>query len=228
MSATLITGYQGFFNPSRPVTIAQSAQISSAIGCGGFVVTGIIFPQLFTGTALTFLVGDSSDGYQAEGEIVFSGLPTAAETLNINGTTLTFVAATPGLNEVLIGATATDTAANLYAVLIASVDSNLILCSYALNGTVVTVKSIVHGTAGNAYVLTESATNVAVSGSGALAGGGFRPLYNSSNSLVSMTVAAGRAYAVDPANFQGVGFLQIKSGSAETAPRTVILTLKGF
>lgn len=56
----------------------------------------------------------------------------------------------------------------------------------------------------------------------------FKPLYDNSNSLVSMTVAQGRAYAIDPANFQGISFLKIKSGSAEAAERVVTLALKGL
>lgn len=58
--------------------------------------------------------------------------------------------------------------------------------------------------------------------------GTFQDLYDSSGALVSMTVAQGRAYAVDPSNFQGVSFLKIKSGTAEAAARTVTLSLKGL
>lgn len=57
--------------------------------------------------------------------------------------------------------------------------------------------------------------------------GTFQPLYDASNALVSMTVAQGRWYAVDPANFQGVQFLKIKSGSAEGGARTLTVSLRG-
>ncbi len=58
--------------------------------------------------------------------------------------------------------------------------------------------------------------------------GTYMPLYDSSNSLVSMTVAQGRAYAVDPSNFQGINFMKIVSGSTEGAARTIICSTKGL
>jgi len=57
--------------------------------------------------------------------------------------------------------------------------------------------------------------------------GTYQPLYDSSNTLISYTVAQGRTYAIDPKNFQGVQFLKVKSGTAEGAARTVVLSLKG-
>lgn len=59
------------------------------------------------------------------------------------------------------------------------------------------------------------------------ADGTFAPLYNSSNTLVSMTIAQGRSYAVDPALFQGYAFIKFVSGSAESAARTITYTLRG-
>lgn len=227
MPRPLVTGYQGFFNPGRSISIAQGAQESDAFACGGMSLTGILLPALFTGTALTFEVADAIDGYQAVAEIVLTGNPSANDTVTIKGTVVTFVTDPPVGNQVLIGADATATAAALYAFLIASVNANLILSTYALQGTVVSITAIVHGTAGNAYTLAKSGANITISGA-TYVGGGFRPLYDSSNALVSMTVAQGRSYVVDPANFQGVAFLKIKSGSAEAAARTLICSLKGF
>ncbi len=229
MASPYITGYQGYFNPQQNVVIAQGAQISEAFSCGGFVLSGILLPNVFTGTALTFLVGNSLDGFQADGQIVFGGVTTDGDTIEINGTELTFVDATPGALEVLIGATAAETASNLYDVLVASLDAGIVACTYSLAGAVVIVTAVVHGVDGNAYTFSKSSTDITLTPSGGfLAGGGFRPLYDASNSLVSMTVAQSRCYAVDPKNFQGVLFLQIKSGSAELAQRTITCLLKGF
>lgn len=58
--------------------------------------------------------------------------------------------------------------------------------------------------------------------------GTYLPLYDSANALVSMTVAASRAYVTNPLLFQGVQFLKIKSGSAEGAARTIVCQLKGL
>lgn len=57
-----VTGYQGFFNPSQPVVIANAGQESAAIDCGGFALCGILLPASFTGTALTFEVSNTIDG----------------------------------------------------------------------------------------------------------------------------------------------------------------------
>lgn len=229
MPRPFITGYQGFFNPGQAVAIAQGAQESSAISCGGMLLAGLRIPAVFTGTALTFLVGDTIDGYRASGQIAFSGVPTDGDTLTINGVVLTFVDATPGAFEILNGATAAETAANLQAFLNATADTDLLACTYSTSGAVTMVEAVVAGTAGNAFTFTKSSTAIALSPSGGtLSGGGFQPLYDSSNSLVSMTVSAGRAYTVDPSKFQGVDFLKLKSGSAEVGPRSIVCTLKGL
>jgi hypothetical protein len=222
-----ITGYQGFMGGGR-VVIAKDAQISEAINLGGFVLAGITFPALFTGTALTFLVGDSLDGFQAVGEVTFSGTCTDGDTLTIKGVAITFkdIVTLPS-SQVLIGGTAAETAANLQTFLAASINADLLLMTYETVDTVLTITAKAYGVAGNSYTLAKSSTDLSISGA-TLAGGGFRPLYSAANSLVSMTVAQGRCYAVDPVNFQGVQFLQIKSGSAETSARTIICALKGF
>ncbi len=58
--------------------------------------------------------------------------------------------------------------------------------------------------------------------------GTYVPLYKiADNTLVSLTVTAGRAYSVDPALFNGFAFMKIVSASSEAAARTITLTLKG-
>lgn len=227
MPRSNVTGYQGNFLPSVALSIALGATESDAHNLAGFSLTGLILPPLFTGTALTFLVADSIDGFQAQAEIVFTGIPANGNTVVINGTTITFVTGTPSGNQVQIGASAALTAAALQTFLAASTDANLILSTYSTTDTVTTLTAVLHGTAGNSYTLTKVGANISVSAA-TFSGGGFRPLYDSANAAVAMTVAAGRCYAVDPANFQGVPFLKIKSGTTETAARTIIATLKGI
>lgn len=229
LAMSFITGYQGFFNPSQQVVIAAGETESGVISCGGMVLTGIILPSLFTGSALTFLVGDSALGYQAKGQISFGGTCTDGDTLEINGVTITFVDADPVDNEVLIGATAQETADNLVAFLAATEDEDLLACTYEQFDTLIVVTAVVYGTDGNAITFDKSSSDITLSpAGGTLAGGGFRPLYNSSNSQVSMTVTQGRTYAVDPTPFQGVGFLKLKSGSTEATTRVIYCTLKGL
>lgn len=49
-----------------------------------------------------------------------------------------------------------------------------------------------------------------------------------SGTALSYTVAQGTYCAIDPKDFQGINFLQIKSGSTEVAARTLLASLKGF
>jgi hypothetical protein len=59
--------------------------------------------------------------------------------------------------------------------------------------------------------------------------GTFLPVYDTlSGTALSYTVAQGHFVAIDPAPFQGVAFLKIKSGSAEAADRALIVSLKGI
>lgn len=57
--------------------------------------------------------------------------------------------------------------------------------------------------------------------------GTYVPVYNASGA-VSITIAQARYYAIDPANFQGIQFLKIVSGSSEGGARTLNLSLKGM
>jgi phage tail sheath gpL-like len=224
-----ITGYQGNFIPSVPAVIAAGAQDSSVIKCNGFNLAGLMLPSVFTGTALTFFVGDSEDGFQASGQINFTGTTTDGDTIEINGVEITFVDADPGDYEVLIGGTAAETASNLQDFLDATEDVDLLACTYVRSGAVIMVTAVVHGTDGNAYTFTKSSTGITLTpAGGTLSGGGFRQLYDSSNAAVSMTVAQGRAYAVNPANFYALQYLKIRSGSVELAARTIIAQLKGL
>lgn len=49
-----------------------------------------------------------------------------------------------------------------------------------------------------------------------------------SGSALSYTVAQGQFNAIDPKDFNGIQYLQIKSGSSEAAARTLVASLKGF
>lgn len=57
--------------------------------------------------------------------------------------------------------------------------------------------------------------------------GTYQTLYGMDGNAVSMTVAQGRTYAINPTNFEGVQFLKVVSGSSEGGARTLILSLKG-
>ena len=94
-----------------------------------------------------------------------------ADTLTVNGTAITFVAASPSGSQVLVGATKELTAANLLAFLSASVDANIFLMTYAASGAVVTATSKLPGVAGNSYTLATTSAAITLSGA-VLSGGG--------------------------------------------------------
>jgi len=109
-------------------------------------------------------------GEKATGTITLTGNPAPADTLTVNGTVVTFVAAAPVGNQVLIGATSAITAANLQAFLAASANANIAQASYSTVGLVTTVTHDNVGTAGNAFTLAEVSAAITISGA-TLAGG---------------------------------------------------------
>lgn len=123
-----------------------------------------------SGTIL--LTANPSHGVQASGTITLSGQPSPGDSVTIKGTAVTFVSGTPSGNQVQISVVDDlGTAANLQAFLQASSDSNLAAMTYNTIGLVTTITARVYGTAGNSYGLIKSGSNIAVSGSGDLAGG---------------------------------------------------------
>lgn len=111
------------------------------------------------------LASDNVDDY-ATGTVTFStAVPTAGETVTINGKVITFrAAADEDEDEVTIGATLNATAANLAAFINEHRNEFGIAggVTATVNAAVVTVRS--PGTAGNAVTLAEAGANIAVSG----------------------------------------------------------------
>lgn len=101
----------------------------------------------------------------ATGQITFSGPGTDGDTITVDGNEFTLVDAAPGAGEVLIGATANDTATNVAAVINALSSVNA-----AAVGAVVTVTAATAGAAGNALTLAELSSSASLSGA-TLSGG---------------------------------------------------------
>jgi hypothetical protein len=132
--------------------------ITTALGAAGSCVWNANYSRFEITSATT------GAGTAAAGNITLTGVPAANDTVTIGGTAVTFVAAAPTGNQVLIGGTAAQTAANLQAFLQASADTNISKCRYSTTLGVVTVTYASVGTAGNAFTLAKSSTNIAVSG----------------------------------------------------------------
>lgn len=139
-------------------------------------ITGIVATAKWTGTLGNQIGVTLSQGSQslaasfASGTASFTTNPTAAQTLAIAGTTITFVASGPSGNQVLIGANLATTLSSLMAFLQGSSDANLVKCRYGLSGSTLAVAAKVAGTAGNALALATTVTGATVSGS-TLSGG---------------------------------------------------------
>lgn len=109
-------------------------------------------------------------GLKASGTITFTGNPAPADTVTVNGIVITFVAAGPVGNQVLIAGTAALTAVNLNTFLTNSASPNLLLMTYAVVGLVVTVTAVSVGVASNALTLVKSAANITLSAATLLGG----------------------------------------------------------
>jgi len=112
-----------------------------------------------------------SYGVQAHGTITLSGQPSNGDTVTINSTVVTFVTGTPTGNQVQIGIDTAATSAALQLFLTNSANAGLAACTYNTISLVTTVTARAYGTGGNAFTLAKSGANIAVSGSGTLAGG---------------------------------------------------------
>jgi phage tail sheath gpL-like len=98
---------------------------------------------------------------KAAGAVVFTGLPTAAETVTIANVVFTARASGATGNEFNIGASATATATNLKNAINASSSLTGIVVATSSVGTV-TLTAAVSGKNGNAIQLSEALTNATV------------------------------------------------------------------
>ena len=154
------------------ITGTPLAEVDNVYASGTLTVTGT--PQIavsnadatgsitITGTPLAKV-----DNVDATGTITITGTPVADEHLTVGAQEFHFKAARSGAGEITIDADNTNQAHNITVAIAA--DLATVTSDHTLG--VVTVTSVAHGTAGNSLALTTDAPGVAVSGSGALAGG---------------------------------------------------------
>jgi flagellar hook-associated protein 1 FlgK len=109
---------------------------------------------------------------KATGSFTFSGNPSDSDTIDINGTTITFATSPASTSEVQIGSNLAETLTNLADVLNSSTDSNIQEASYAATSTTI---NITHNTAGTdpntGFALDDSGTSVATASGANLSGG---------------------------------------------------------
>lgn len=153
--------------------------VTTNVMIGGTAVLqrGSVLGQQNIGT-----ISSSAGKAYASGTVIVAAVPVAGDTLTIAGTVITFVAANPAGNQVLIGGPGPDgdpvpvptvagTALALVNFLVGSTDSNLIKCTYSLAGATVTVTSATIGTGGNAITLATADSGAFTLSGGDLSGG---------------------------------------------------------
>lgn len=130
-------------------------------------------------------------GVEASGTISLTGQPSDGDTVTVNGTVVTFKTVVAGANQVLIGASAQQSAVNLCTFLQTSTDVNIGAATYSVSAQVVTVTYLTVGTAGNAFTLAKVGVNLTVSGA----------------TLTGGTNASSVSYATAPASGQDISSL---------------------
>jgi hypothetical protein len=120
-----------------------------------------------TGAASTLSFASAPTAF---GSVTYSVNPTAAATVTIGGTAVTYVSALTTGNQILIGSTLSATLANAVTFLNQSTDVNLSKAVYSVNsaGTALQIVYKTAGTGGNAFTLAGSVGTV----SGATLSGG--------------------------------------------------------
>jgi len=108
---------------------------------------------------------DHDAAVAAQGTIIMSGLPVADETFVIDTQTFTWKASRSTTGEVTIGADAAECATNIVTAV--GLDMTTVTAEDG-DGDTVVLTAATAGSAGNAIVLTEASTNMAVDGSGTM------------------------------------------------------------
>lgn len=158
LNFTAATNLNGIATIIQAALVSAGATGATCVWNGNFFVIGS---------------GTTAAGVAATEVITFSGVGSNNDTLTINTKLITFVTGTPTGSQVLIGSSATNTAANLMAFLLASTDPLLTVMSFSRVGAVVTATYNTVGTGGNAITVSKSST--AISLSGATLTGGLAP-----------------------------------------------------
>lgn len=113
-----------------------------------------------------------TNGTKATGTLTVATNPSANDTIILGGVTLTFKTSVSVVTDVLIGATAAATAANIAATINTAVSGALTNISAAVAGAVVTLTAKTAGTGGNSFALSAGTAGVKVTVSGATMTGG--------------------------------------------------------
>lgn len=136
--------------------VSAASQVGGAIGFQGVRVTD--------GTDTAASIAVQSGAASASGSAAFSTNPTAADTLTLNGTAVTFVASGAAGTQVNIANNLPATLQNLITMLQASADTQLVKFRYALLNNTLLLTATTPGTAGNSLTMSKVSTAITLSG----------------------------------------------------------------
>jgi hypothetical protein len=197
----------------------------------GLVTGAVVTASAFTTTAYntTHIINRIDDDIfelfssRATGNIIVTGTPIADETFVVGTQTFTFKASRAIAGQVTISSDNVQQAKNICAAIMTDIPTQVIAFvgtrTQPSNQYTVTIDNLSAGTVGNATVLTEAATGIAVSGAGTLAGGA-QGAYSADDSG-TITPFGGEAWGAS-------AWQDITSGAtaARIAPGDVILMAK--
>lgn len=140
-------------------------------GFGGVGVNYLCQYGNYTDIPESVVVAGTTGGTASTGSLTVGVNPSAAETIVINGVTFTFIAGASTATDVHIGADANETAANLAAVLSASVNAAITVASYSVVTNVVSITYTTAGVTGDTYTLADSSGGNVTRSASTLTGG---------------------------------------------------------
>ena len=170
------------------LTPRSGTLLLDAVGPAGDVdrrhlTNAVVKPPQRRNVGCSVLLSYSVDGSEivdsvsvhASGTVTFSGLPTAAQTVTVGSRVYTWASALTASNQVKIGATAAACAFNLaHAILAVPASAGTLFGTGTVahetvtaaepGAAIVTVTAKIPGVGGNAIALSETSSNVAVSG----------------------------------------------------------------
>lgn len=159
------------FSGSTPAPVTEDFPVAANDTFDAFSVVGVGADGNLA--MATYMLGEAGEAVPATGALTFSGTGTADDTITIGDRTYTLVAADPGEDEVLIGASAAATAANLIAAINEGSDDtepHAAVFARADAAAVVGIVAREPGVAGNAIATTETGDDTAF-GAATLTGG---------------------------------------------------------
>jgi uncharacterized phage protein gp47/JayE len=170
-----LTPLASWVSTNTDIIAAAIAEYINAIPIGGSIILTKLYAIAYvsgTVAAGSFNIESIELAEQSTGAIHFTGTTTDGDTLTVNGTAFTFKNAPSGPTEILVGATAAETAENTQAILAASTDTNVEKATYSLDGAYVNVLHKQPGPDGDTFTLAKSSSDISLSGA-TLSGGAF-------------------------------------------------------